>query len=457
MIESSFSTTLVFKIMSTTQITNNGISNSQDALLAHQSAGTIRRYVFPKDTTLFDKGEARQCAYLIDKGTVHIYGNDEGGTDKLLCTLGEGEIFGEMALIDNTARTAKAITDTETEIFVIPRDSLHERVRGLDPIVSLLISLLIERYRITRIHMPESIKQDRLGDFIEKISRHENLPKDVLQLRNTTEQRETALKEMKVEQELRQAITNQEFIPVLQPILKLPEKSIVGFETLIRWQHPEKGIVMPNDFIPVAERTGVVQQLDRMMLQKACESLPHLQKRMNGNGQDLFVSVNLSGINFGTMDVVRTVGETLNKTGIDPKLIKLEITESALIGDPKLAENVLQGLKELGVTIALDDFGTGYSSLGYLHKFSIDDLKIDRSFVAQLHDGNKSIDIIRAIVGLARNFNLNIVAEGIEKEQDVTVLNELGCDMGQGYLFSKPLMIEDAYSFIENNVNEAGR
>jgi len=424
----------------------------QDAVLARHSAGMIRRYVFPKDTILFSKGDTRQCAYLIDKGEVQIIGNDEGGEDKLLCVIGEGEIFGEMALIDSTPRTAAAVTLTECEIFVIPRDSLHERVKGLDPIVSLLISLLIERYRITRIHMPESVKQDSMGDFIKKVSKYEKMPEEVLRLRNTERQREIALREMKLEQELRVGLEQRQFIPYLQPVMDLEERRIAGFEALIRWQHPEKGLVFPDQFIPVAERTGVVQHLDRMMLEKACELLPSLQEQ--AKGRELFISVNLSGINFETIDVVNSVRRTVMESGVDPSHIKLEITESALIGDPAQAEKVLQGLKALGLTIALDDFGTGYSSLGYLHKFSIDDLKIDRSFVMQLHDGKKSLDLVRAIIALAKNFKLNVIAEGIENERDVVALNSLDCDMGQGYLFSKPVPVDKALEFITENLGK---
>lgn len=423
---------------------------SQDAVLARHSAGLIRRYVFPEGTVLFSKGETRQCAYLVDQGEVHIVGNDEGGADKLLCVIGEGEIFGEMALVDNTPRTATAIAATECAIFVIPRDSLHDRIKGLDPIVSLLISLLIERYRVTRIHLPESVKQDKGGDFIQKVSKYEKMPEDVLRLRNTDRQRELALREMKLEQELRAGLEHKQFVPYLQPILNLSDRRVAGFEVLIRWQHPERGLVFPDEFIPVAERTGVVQNLDRMMLEKACAILPTLQEK--AGDQKIFISVNLSGINFETVDVVNSVRRTIMESGVDSAQIKLEITESALIGDPDRAEKVLRGLKALGVSIALDDFGTGYSSLGYLHKFTIDDLKIDRSFVMQLHDGRRSLDIVRAIIALAKNFKLNVVAEGIEAEEDIIALTSLDCDMGQGYLFSKPVPLDGALAYIEKNL-----
>lgn len=421
---------------------------TQDAILARHSAGTIKRYVFPAGTVLFQKGETRQCAFLIDKGKVKIVGNDEGGEDKLLCMLDEEEIFGELALIDNSPRTATAVTETEAEIFVIPRDALYERTKGLDPIVSLLISLLVERYRITRIHLPESIKQGSLDDFIRKVYKKGQVPDAVLRFADSAELRELARKELQLEQELRVALEKRQFVPMLQPIVSLGDRSLKGFETLIRWEHPEKGMIFPDDFIPIAERTGLVQYLDRMMLEQACLLLPEFNKMTD---EKLFISVNFSGINFGTYNVVRVVEDILKDTKADPSQIKIEITESALIGDPEQAQKVLKAFEEMGLTIALDDFGTGYSSLGYLHQFAIDDLKIDRSFVAQLHHDNRSIDIVKAIIGLAKNFDLNIVAEGIEEEADIKILHAMGCDMAQGYFFAKPLSIEDAKAYIKNS------
>lgn len=417
------------------------LHETQDAILARHSAGTIKRYVFPKGTILFQKGEVRQCAFLIDKGQVRIVGNDESGEDKTLCVLGEEEIFGELALIDNSPRTATAIAETDVEIFVIPRDALHARTKGLDPIVSLLISLLVERYRVTRIHLPESIKQGSLDDFIRKVYRKGQLPEAVLRFADSSEQREVARRELQLEQELRVGLEQRQFVPVLQPIVSLPDRKLAGFETLIRWEHPEKGMIFPDQFIPIAERTGLVRQLDRLMLRRACEILPEMNKAA---GRDLFISVNFSGINFGTYGIVREVEDILKESDVNPANIKIEITESALIGDPEKAQNVLASFQEMGVSVALDDFGTGYSSLGYLHQFAIDDLKIDRSFVAKLHDDKRSIDIVKAIIGLAKTFDLNIIAEGIEQEKDIDVLSALDCDMAQGYFFAKPLPLDEA-------------
>jgi EAL domain-containing protein (putative c-di-GMP-specific phosphodiesterase class I) len=176
--------------------------------------------------------------------------------------------------------------------------------------------------------------------------------------------------------------------------------------------------------------------------------LPRLLEKHEGEKDGFFISVNLSGVDFGTLDVIQNVRSALVDSGVDPKHIQLEITESALIGDPERAEQILKGLKALGVSIALDDFGTGYSSLGYLHRFPIDTIKIDRSFVSQIQNAPRSVDIIRAIVGLARNFKLGLVAEGIETEQDFVTIHALGVDMGQGYLLGRPMPVGEAVDFM---------
>lgn len=429
------------------------LSKAHDATLAHHAAGSIGRFTFPEGTVLFEKGEVRHCAFLIDSGTVHIYGNDEGGDERLLCVLGEGEIFGELALIDSAPRTARAITATECEIFVIPRDALHERLTGLDPIVSMLMGLLIERYRFTRLHLPESIRQDDSGeDLIKKIGKRDGLPASIMQLRDSSSLREAARRELGVEQDLRAAIENREFVAVLQPIMTLKSGKVAGFEALIRWNHPEKGVIMPNNFIPAAERTGMVQHLDRMMLERACEILP-LVRALGTPAEKLFVTVNMSGINFGVADVLQTVKNIMAHHNADPACLKLEVTESALISDPDAAETTLHELRALGLEMALDDFGTGYSSLSYLHRFAFDTIKIDRAFVMGLNEeGSRSVEIVRAIIALARNFGQSVVAEGVEEDEDAQILKALGCDMAQGYLFSRPLAVNDALAFTRKNL-----
>ncbi|WP_435640891.1 EAL domain-containing protein [Micavibrio aeruginosavorus] len=411
----------------------------------------VRLQNFKAGSVLFKAGEPRDNAYLIEKGTVDILGPGPEGPQSLLARLSPGDVFGEMALIDGGLRSAAAVVTSDAELFVIPRGALRDRVRDMDPILSLMLALLVERYRTVRVNLPESIRQDQISNMAQAMDRaaHYDMPEDAARLSELWRQRDNAIKELKLEQELRRGIEKGEFVPALQPIVALPSRRLVGFETLVRWNHPERGMVFPDEFIPVAERTNLVQFIDHMMLQKACELMPDLLSDMGGDDVPLFISANLSGINFENLDIIQSVRETLVHSGVDPHRIKLEITESALIDDPEKTEQVLRGLRALGVTIALDDFGTGYSSLGYLHRFPIDSIKVDRSFVSQMHDAPRSIDIIRAIVGLAHNFKMDVVAEGLETEQDVQMINALGCEMAQGYFFAKPLMPAQAREFAQ--------
>tara|TARA_Y100001001_G_scaffold160490_1_gene183209 strand:+ start:132 stop:1574 length:1443 start_codon:yes stop_codon:yes gene_type:complete len=423
-----------------------------------------RKRLYKSGTRIFEKGDLRSDAYIIVEGKVEII-TLRDGKEVVGATLGAGEIFGEMALLEGGTRTAAARAAEDTEVFAISRQVLRERMTGIDPIVGMLMSLLIDRYRKARMYVPESVEipnadviLDRLkeatGDQKENLSQEDYLEKGLVPeiLEDLAFQRRIAFKELEMEQRLREAIDRDEFSPRLQPIVSLEDGCVRGFETLIRWEDPVEGLISPASFIPVAERVNMVHHLDQSMLRQACRLVPELKKMAEGRLDDLFVSVNLSGINFEDGNLVEVIDNIIKDSGTDPRHIKLEITESALIADPANAQEILDGLKNLGVAIALDDFGTGYSSLGYLHKFPIDSIKIDRSFVSQIQHENKSVDIINAIIGLADSFKMNVIAEGIEDMHDWNVLNNIGCEMGQGYLFGRPLEVCQLNDFIRKNL-----
>ncbi len=414
----------------------------------------VRRAFVPAGSVFFKESESRDLAYIIDQGKVDIIQNHETPDEVLLTTLSPGEIFGEDALIDQGPRTATAVAAEDCLVFILSPTLINDRIENIDPLLALFINILVERYKISRIMMPEFFESKSHKTASAKIEAKIKEADDKNVLQNLLLQQKTALEKLSLEQELRMGLERKEFIPFLQPIIDLRTKDIAGFEALIRWNHPTRGLVFPNDFVPVAERTHVVQHLDHMMLEKACKEVFLLNDTAGNINGNMFVSVNLSGINFEETDLVSAVTEILQDTGVNPKQIKLEITESAFIVDPKVAERVLKELKSLGITIALDDFGTGYSSLGYLHKFPIDVLKIDRSFIQQIETDARGIDIVRAVVNLAHDFDLNVVAEGIEREEDVALLKGLGCEMGQGYFFGKPMNIQDAHRFILKHKEE---
>ena len=412
------------------------------------------RSVYPKGTVLFYEKDERDCAYIIERGEVEISVMKENKKVPLV-RLGAGEVFGETALLGSGNRTATAIATEDCEVFRIFPSILRGRIMQLDPLVGLLLSFLVNRYRQWRYVSPEMASEasivPHISEDLKLLDQADHF------LHDLNRQKEVALKELRMAQEVVETVAKDELGPYIQPIVSLPDMRLMGFEALIRWHHPTRGMIPPMEFVPVAERTNIVGHLDMMMLQRACRLVPEVQKAAGGIERKLYISVNLSGAHFESEEFSTQIIEAVRESGVDPAQIVLEITESALMGNAAVAEKVLRNLKAHGLTIALDDFGTGYSSLSYLHRFLIDILKIDRSFVSDIHNNNsKSLDVVRAIVSLAKTFGLSIVAEGIEFKEDISTLAALGCDAGQGYFFSKPLPIDKALEFVKESVAKYG-
>jgi diguanylate cyclase (GGDEF)-like protein len=240
-----------------------------------------------------------------------------------------------------------------------------------------------------------------------------------------------------IEAELREALELRQLANVYQPIVDPSDGGIVGFEALVRWHHPERGTVPPLDFIPMAEQTGLIVQLGHAVLLEACQEAASWPPRSDGAA--LRISVNLSPRQLVDPGLVDSVQAVLRVTGLAPDRLSLEITESAFADDPARALDVLQRLKALGVRLELDDFGTGYSSLTYVRMFPIDALKIDRSFVQGLCHVPEDAAIVAAVISMGRALGVNVVAEGVESEDQASVLSTLGCRLAQGFLFSRPV------------------
>ncbi|MEK6333575.1 MAG: EAL domain-containing protein [Acidobacteriota bacterium] len=243
---------------------------------------------------------------------------------------------------------------------------------------------------------------------------------------------------LQMENDLRRAIDREELRVYYQPIVSLDNGQLAGFEALIRWQHPERGFINPSDFIPLAEDTGLIVPLGLWILRKACQQLTKWQWQNPAN-RSLFMSVNLSGKQVAQPALVDQIRDILEETNVEARYLKLEITESAVMDNAETAVQLLKRLKGLGVQLSIDDFGTGYSSLGYLHRFPVNTLKIDRSFVGRIGEAAENIEIVRTIVSLAENMGMEVVAEGIETLSQLKQLSKLKCQYGQGYLFSRPV------------------
>jgi EAL domain-containing protein (putative c-di-GMP-specific phosphodiesterase class I) len=251
-----------------------------------------------------------------------------------------------------------------------------------------------------------------------------------------------------LETDLRRAINRREFRLYYQPIVALDTGRIVGFEALVRWQHPERGLLSPAEFISVAEETGLIIPLGQWVLDEACRQMGVWQAQFCAD-PPLVVSVNLCTKQFSQPDLIERIKHMLLDTGFDAHNLKLEITESVVMENASVATATLGQLGELGIKLYIDDFGTGYSSLSYLHRFPVGTLKIDRSFVSRMNAQDENLEIIRTIIQLAHNLRMEVIAEGVETGEQLAQLKGLKCEYGQGYLFSEPVDAEMAGALIK--------
>jgi diguanylate cyclase (GGDEF)-like protein/PAS domain S-box-containing protein len=257
-----------------------------------------------------------------------------------------------------------------------------------------------------------------------------------------------ALTRLQLETDLRRAIERNELFLQYQPIVSLSTGRLTGFEALVRWQHPDQGLIMPKAFIGLAEEMGLIVPLGSWVLNEACTQMQRWLTQFAPT-QPLSISVNLSSKQFVLPNrLSESVQQTLDSTGLDPRILTLEITESAFMQNFEIAGDILTELRASGVRLSIDDFGTGYSSLSYLHRLRIDTLKIDRSFVNRINRNNGNNEILRTIVALGHNLGIGVIAEGVESREQLSLLQELKCDEAQGYLFSRPVDAEIAAGFI---------
>jgi EAL domain-containing protein (putative c-di-GMP-specific phosphodiesterase class I) len=263
--------------------------------------------------------------------------------------------------------------------------------------------------------------------------------------------RRLAIDQLKLEQELEQAVAGEQLQVHYQPIVATGDGHTAGFEALVRWLHPERGMVAPLDFIGLAEDTGLIVPIGLRVLEASCRGLKALQQRLAasfGDAPPAFMGVNLSARQIGEPGLVAAVAEVIESSGVEASCLKLEVTESVLMEDPEQSVAVLGELKALGVELAVDDFGTGYSSLSYLNRFPIDVVKVDRSFVNTMLSDSGNLKIVRGITSLAKELGMRLVAEGVERHEELVLIRDLGCDYAQGYLFSKPLPLAETVDLV---------
>ncbi len=331
-------------------------------------------------------------------------------------------------------RTIKRIRDSLREGFLI--DGHEVMITSsfgivLDPTIAHSPEELLRNADIA-MHLAKERGKDRFKVFSPKLL-------------------DQAVRLLTIENDLRRALVNREFYIVYQPILELEDTRLIGFEALVRWEHPQKGLIRPNEFIPIAEDTGLILDLGAFVLRQAAETMAEWRSRLP-QAQDLLLSVNVSGKQFAQHDIVEQVRTVLQSTGLPAERLKLEITETAIMEHAANSVGKLKKLKDMGASLSIDDFGTGYSSMSYLQQFPLDHLKIDLSFIRQLTTHRENIEIVKGIISLAHSLNLKVVAEGVEKVEQANILRGMHCDYAQGYLYAKPLPQSEAEAFIVSNL-----
>lgn len=379
---------------------------------------------------IFEKDDHGDKAYIVDSGRVEIYLTD-GETETPISVLGVGEIFGEMALVDGSPRSASARALGECQLTSVSKDQLSERIEQADPIVRLLVNMLIKRIRENNDKLTKSIPGNESLD-VKKESKEEL----------------EVIKKIKFEKELEVALEEKQFTMHYQPIIDLSTKQIAGFEALIRWNSPIHGLVRPDIFMGLAEETSLIVPISNWVFEESCRTFKHYQ--VNFPFLELFMSINISGKQFSDPLFLEKIQTVIKNLSLKPSDIKLEVTETLLV-EGEFVKNQIDALRDLGFMVSLDDFGTGYSSLSYLSDFSFDNLKIDKSFIDKMNTDKNTAVIIEAIINMSKGLEVPVIAEGIESPEDARKLHDLGCKYGQGYYFSKPIDKHAIIKLLQDN------
>ncbi len=371
-------------------------------------------------------------AYIIESGLVEILIEKENNLVQRLGTRGPGTIIGEMALVDNKPRTATIKAVEDSILLEITKSDFERRLENSDPVIQMITKVILARYR-------DMIARAQIFGNSNTIPTPEELEKGLVENTN-------AVENIKTSNELKFALDNDDLELHYQPIIDLKTKDIKGFEALIRWNHPEKGYISPEIFIPIAEDSGLIVEISRWVVLKACQTLANVKSEFNNT--DMFVSVNFSASDFSDPNFLSYISHALNDTGLNAKDLHLEITERLLMSHPGNARDTLEKCRNKGMVVSIDDFGTGYSSLSYLHYFPIDILKIDRSFINNMTEDKGALELVKSIISLSHNMEMKVIAEGIETEEQSSLLEGINCDQAQGYLYAKPMAEEALITLI---------
>lgn len=388
----------------------------------------------PEGEVLFREDEEGDCAYIIETGLVQI-SVERGGKFVSVATLAAGEIFGEMSIITTGRRSATAIALEDCKLQRIEADQFKSRLATMDPVMRMVTEVILARFRTTLKRIEDGPPELR------KIAL-EPLPHTA-----------AAMQSLRLEGEISVALKKGQFVPYYQPIIDLKSGKLAGFEALCRWIHPTRGLVSPDEFIPIAEQSDLITQITTLCIEQVCHDIREMRQACLNNIEyvdPVFVSVNVTPRDLDRATFLNELRLIVFEHGLSPDMLKIEVTETSIMTNLERATQVLRKLRQLGFEVVIDDFGTGYSSMSHLTHLPISTLKIDRCFVAAMVHCEQNKKIVQTILKLAEQLDIPVVAEGVGTEETETFLAQQNCTYGQGYLYSEPVPLTAAKVMIEN-------
>ena len=389
------------------------------------------REVFDAQAIVFKDGDSGDAAYVIESGCVEILASTGDG-QRRIAMLTEGAMFGEVALLDRHPRTATVRALVPTTLVRINRPHVEELLSRTDPVIQYLMRLLLERFRSSSGKPTEPAVHTPAQNGLPVVDLHA-----------------AALRTLSLAHDLSGAIDHEQLELFYQPIVLLEDLSVIGFEALIRWRHPTMGMVSPDEFIPLAEKTGLIHRIGLWVLQRATADWARLRKVCNVETRHKpFMSVNLSAPELCGEGIVQSVCDSAAAHQMDMAELRVELTETVVISNLQSITSALEQLRGMGAGIALDDFGTGFAGLTYLQTLPFSCIKIDRAFVQQMHGSERSFQIVKSALELARLFGMTTVAEGIEEAAIGASLADMGCTYAQGFHYYRPMPLKQVLEVV---------
>jgi diguanylate cyclase len=383
---------------------------------------------------VFHQGEPGDSAYVVEEGCVEIM-TGPPTAQRRIAVLAKGAMFGEVALLDHQPRTATVRTVTTTQLIRIDRQHVEDLLLRADPVIQYLMRLLLARFRNVRgypSHPAEASQANVLeGDPQDEVSSIQDL-------------QNAAVRTLTLAQDLTDAINLAQLETFYQPLIAFASLQPIGFEALVRWRHPTLGLISPMEFIPLAEKTGLIHRIGAHVMQTAAKDWRALRGFCLGTpGVKPFMSVNLSSPELSAPGIVPSIAKCLVDCQMTGAELRIELTETIVINNMDRVAATFEALRGLGAEVALDDFGTGYAGLDYLQSLPFSCLKIDKVFVQNMLSSDRSFHIVQSALELARSLGLTTVAEGIEDPAIGQRLAQLGCTYAQGYCYGKPMPVQD--------------